>query len=333
MSSFLKEFFPEVHNRMIDRSKSSNYCRFNNELLTLFTSSLYLSGLVASFVASSVTRNYGRRISMLTGGAVFLVGSGFGAAAVNVEMLIIGRVFLGAGVGFTNQAIPLYLSELAPPKYRGAFNNAFETWIGLGALFANLINYGTQKIEGGWGWRVSLALAAVPSSFLFIGTIFLPETPNNIIQRTGDVQKAAKLLKRIRGTEDIQAELDDLITASSTEKKTTSRPFQAIFQPKHRPQLVMAIAIPVFQQLTGISMIASYSPILFRTVGFKESASLMLTAVARIVANLCTIIVMALVDRVGRRPLFLVGGAQLLVSEMVLGIVLCHSTWRSWWHE
>ncbi|XP_039122297.1 hexose carrier protein HEX6-like isoform X1 [Dioscorea cayenensis subsp. rotundata] len=319
MSSFLKKFFPEVHKRTLNRTQGDNYCKFNSELLTLFTSSLYLSGLIASLFASTVTRKFGRRMSILIGGAVFLAGSGIGAASVNLEMLILGRVLLGIGVGFTNQAIPVYLSELAPPQHRGAFNNGFEICVGLGILFANIVNYATQKIEGGWGWRVSLAMAALPSSFLFIGSIFLPETPNSIIQHTGDIRKAANLLKRIRGTDDIQAELEDLIAAANN---TASKPFYTIFQPKYRPQLVMAIAIPNFQLLTGISLLGFYSPILFRTIGFKESASLMLTFFTRIAASLFNIIVMVLVDRVGRRPLFLVGGVQMIVAEMVLGIVL-----------
>lgn len=213
----------------------------------------------------------------------------------------------------------MYLSELAPPQHRGAFNNGFEICVGLGILFANIVNYATQKIEGGWGWRVSLAMAALPSSFLLIGSIFLPETPNSIIQHTGDIRKAANLLKRICGTDDIQAELEDLIAAANN---TASKPFYTIFQPKYRPQLVMAIAIPNFQLLTGISLLGFYSPILFRTIGFKESASLMLTFFTRIAASLFNIIVMVLVDRVGRRPLFLVGGVQMIVAEMVLGIVL-----------
>lgn len=108
MSSFLKKFFPEVHKRTLNRTQGDNYCKFNSELLTLFTSSLYLSGLIASLFASTVTRKFGRRMSILIGGAVFLAGSGIGAASVNLEMLILGRVLLGIGVGFTNQALLSY---------------------------------------------------------------------------------------------------------------------------------------------------------------------------------------------------------------------------------
>ncbi|KAI5349794.1 hypothetical protein L3X38_002683 [Prunus dulcis] len=83
-------------------------------------------------------------------------------------MLIIGRILLGCGVGFANQAVPLFLSEIAPTRIRGALNILFQLNITIGILFANLINYGTAKIEGGYGWRVSLGLAGIPAEFLEI---------------------------------------------------------------------------------------------------------------------------------------------------------------------
>jgi len=102
MDSFLKRFFPKVYRQKQD-SKVSHYCEFNSELLTVFTSSLYIAGLVATLAAASITRRYGRRTSMLIGGTVFIAGSVFGGAASNVPMLLVNRILLGIGLGFTNQ--------------------------------------------------------------------------------------------------------------------------------------------------------------------------------------------------------------------------------------
>ncbi|CBI38659.3 unnamed protein product, partial [Vitis vinifera] len=195
MDSFLKKFFPEVYKRMKEDTKISNYCKFDSQLLTSFTSSLYIAGLVASFVASWITKKFGRKPTILAGGAAFLIGSALGGAAFNVYMVILGRILLGVGVGFANQAVPLYLSEMAPPRYRGAINNGFQFSIG-------------------------------------------------------------KILQR-----------------------------------KYRPQLVMAIAIPFFQQVTGINVIAFYAPVLFRAIG------------------------LGVIDKLGRRVLFLVGGIQMLIRS------------------
>ena len=84
-------------------TKISNYCKFDSQLLTTFTSSLYIAGLIASFFASSVTRAFGRKPSILIGGAAFLIGAALGGAALNIYMLILGRVMLGVGIGFANQ--------------------------------------------------------------------------------------------------------------------------------------------------------------------------------------------------------------------------------------
>ena len=103
MESFLSKFFPDVYHQMKGDKNVSNYCRFDSELLTVFTSSLHVAGLVATLFASSVTRRFGRRASILIGGTVFIVGSVFGGAAVNVYMLLLNRILLGIGLGFTNQ--------------------------------------------------------------------------------------------------------------------------------------------------------------------------------------------------------------------------------------
>lgn len=105
MDPFLKKFFPNVYRRMKEGTKISNYCKFDSQLLTLFTSSLYLSGLVSSLFASTVTRVFGRKASMLVAGVAVLIGSALGGAASNLYMLVFGRLFLGIGLGFGNQVL------------------------------------------------------------------------------------------------------------------------------------------------------------------------------------------------------------------------------------
>ncbi|XP_021824968.1 hexose carrier protein HEX6-like [Prunus avium] len=207
---------------------------------------------------------------------------------------------------------------MAPAKHRGAINNGFQFSVGIGALSANLINYGTEKIKAGWGWRISLAMAAVPASMLTLGAFFLPETPNSLIQRSTDHQRAKQMLQRIRGIDDVEAELDDLIKANNV-SKTIKYPFKKILERKYRPQLVMAIAIPFFQQVTGINVIAFYAPILFRTIGLGESASLLSAVMTGVVGTISTFISMLIVDKFGRRALFMVGGIQMLICIYVAG--------------
>ena len=107
MDPFLKKFFPEVF-RKKQEAKTNQYCKYDNQLLQTFTSSLYLAALVASFFAATVTRVMGRKWSMFGGGLTFLIGAALNGAAKNVAMLIVGRILLGIGVGFANQVLAYY---------------------------------------------------------------------------------------------------------------------------------------------------------------------------------------------------------------------------------
>ncbi|KAJ9189356.1 hypothetical protein P3X46_000664 [Hevea brasiliensis] len=323
MDSFLKKFFPTVYRKETEKHRENMYCKFESHLLQLFTSSLYLAALVASFLASTVTRAFGRKISMLFGGFVFLIGAILNGAAMNVAMLIIGRLLLGVGVGFANQSVPVYLSEMAPAKIRGALNIGFQMAITIGILAANLINYGTAKIEGGWGWRVSLALAAVPAIMISVGSVFLPDTPNSILER-GHPEKAREMLKKIRGTNNVDEEFQDLVDATEAAKRV-EHPWLNIMKPQYRPQLVICSLIPFFQQITGINVIMFYAPVLFKTLGFGDDASLMSAVITGIVNVLATIVSIYSADKFGRRVLFLEGGVQMIICQVLVGIMISMS--------
>jgi len=103
MDDFLKEFFPDVYFRKNLHLHETDYCKYDNQLLTLFTSSLYISALVMTFFASFLTRKKGRKASIIVGALSFLAGAILNATAQNIAMLIIGRVLLGGGIGFGNQ--------------------------------------------------------------------------------------------------------------------------------------------------------------------------------------------------------------------------------------
>ncbi|XP_062198155.1 hexose carrier protein HEX6-like [Phragmites australis] len=323
MDPFLREFFPDVYRRMKGGgARVSNYCKFDSQLLTLFTSSLYISGLLtAVLLASWITAGRGRRPSMILGGVAYLAGAAVSGGAVNVFMAILGRALLGVGLGFANQAVPLYLSEMAPARYRGAFSNGFQFSLCLGALLATVVNFGAEKITGGWGWRLSLGLAGVPAVLLTVGAIFLPETPNSLVQQGKDRDKVRALLQKIRGIEAVDQELDDIVEANAMAQGKNGLRL-ILSQRRYRPQLAMAILIPSLTQLTGINAIGFYAPVLLRSIGMGESASLLSTIILVVISSAATFMSMFAVDRFGRRTLLLVGGVQMLVSEVLISAIM-----------
>jgi MFS family permease len=214
------------------------------------------------------------------------------------------------------QSVPVYLSEMAPAKLRGALNIGFQMAITIGILAANLINYGTSHIKGGWGWRLSLGLAAVPAIMMTVGSFFLPDTPNSILER-GNSEKAKQMLRKVRGTDNVDDEFQDLVDASEAAKKV-AHPWRNILQRKYRPQLVICILVPFFQQLTGINVIMFYAPVLFKTIGFGDDASLMSAVITGVVNVVCTVVSIFTVDKFGRRILFLEGGVQMLLCQVLI---------------
>ncbi|KAJ9690284.1 hypothetical protein PVL29_012772 [Vitis rotundifolia] len=316
MAPFLRKFFPSVYQKEALDKSTNQYCKFDSETLTLFTSSLYLAALLSSLVASTVTRKFGRKLSMLFGGLLFCSGAIINGAAKAVWMLIVGRILLGFGIGFANQSVPLYLSEMAPYKYRGALNIGFQLSITIGILVANILNYFFAKIKGGWGWRLSLGGAVVPALIITVGSLVLPDTPNSMIER-GQHEEAKTKLRRIRGVDDVEEEFNDLVVASEA-SKLVEHPWRNLLQRKYRPHLTMAILIPFFQQLTGINVIMFYAPVLFKTIGFADDASLMSAVITGGVNVLATIVSIYGVDKWGRRFLFLEGGTQMLICQIIV---------------
>ncbi|KAM6585054.1 hypothetical protein CsatB_012056 [Cannabis sativa] len=320
MNPFLQKFFPSVYRKKKAEESTNQYCQYDSQTLTMFTSSLYLAALISSLVASTVTRKFGRKLSMLFGGLLFFAGAILNGFAQKVWMLIVGRILLGFGIGFANQSVPLYLSEMAPYKFRGALNIGFQLSITIGILVANVLNYFFAKIEGGWGWRLSLGGAVVPALIITVGSLVLPDTPNSIIER-GQHEEARIKLQRIRGIDNVDEEFADLVAASDA-SKLVEHPWTMLLQRKYRPHLSMAILIPFFQQLTGINVIMFYAPVLFNTIGFGDDASLMSAVITGVVNVGATLVSIYGVDKWGRRFLFLEGGVQMLICQAVVAAAI-----------
>jgi sugar porter (SP) family MFS transporter len=321
MDPFLRKFYNDVYLKKQADTDTSPYCKFDDQKLQTFTSCLFLAGLVASFPAAWVTTKMGRKVSMVISGACYMVGTILLVAAEHISMLYIGRVILGIGVGFAIQCTTLYNSEMAPAKLRGALNILFQLMVTIGILVAQLINYGTQHHE--WGWRLSLGIAFIPAFILFWGGLLLPETPNSLIER-GHLEEARRVLRRIRGTEDIQVEYEDILLATQQASEVGANPYRTLLKRQYRPQLVITVLMPFFQQFTGINAIIFYSPVFFSSLGSGDKTALESSCIVGAVNVLATLVAVFCVDRLGRRTLLLEAGVQMFVAEVIVAILLGH---------
>lgn len=229
----------------------------------------------------------------------------------NYPIFFIKYFFCFANVVF--KAVPLYLSEMAPTHLRGGLNIMFQLATTLGIFTANMVNFGAEKIPS-WGWRLSLGLAGAPALLMTVGGFLLPETPNSLIER-GQTEKGRQVLVKIRGTEDVNAEFQDMVEASEF-AKSIKHPFRNLLEKRNRPQLVMAIFMPTFQILTGINSILFYAPVLFQSMGFGGHAALYSSALTGAVLCLSTLVSIATVDNWGRRALLIGGGIQMILCQV-----------------
>ena len=214
----------------------------------------------------------------------------------------------------------MYLSEMAPAKNRGAVNQLFQFTTCAGILIANLVNYFTEKIHP-YGWRISLGLAGLPAFAMLVGGICCAETPNSLVEQ-GRLDKAKQVLQRIRGTENVEAEFEDLKEASE-EAQAVKSPFRTLLKRKYRPQLIIgALGIPAFQQLTGNNSILFYAPVIFQSLGFGANASLFSSFITNGALLVATVISMFLVDKYGRRKFFLEAGFEMICCMIITGAVL-----------
>ncbi|KAG8367364.1 hypothetical protein BUALT_Bualt16G0064400 [Buddleja alternifolia] len=156
---------------------------------------------------------------------------------------------------------------------------------------------------------------------MFIRGLFLPETPNSLVEQ-GRLEEGRRILERVRGTSKVDVEFEDLIDASNV-AKAIKHPFRNLLKRKNRPQLVIgALRIPAFQQLTGNNSILFYAPVIFQSLGFGSGASLWSSAITSAALVVATLISMAYVDKFGRRAFFLEAGCEMIICTVAVAITL-----------
>ncbi|PSC76169.1 H(+) hexose cotransporter 2 [Micractinium conductrix] len=324
MASFQQQFFPEIYARSISGAPEVDpYCKFHDTRLQLFSAIMFLSGAVVAVPAGAAARMFGRKVSMLSSGSLFLVGAGLQAGAHSLTQLVIGRCVLGFGVGTAACVVPVYISEVAPYASRGGLAYLFQMATTVGILSAQLVNYGTQYIPV-WGWRLSLGLAAMPACILCLGGLALPESPSYLIEK-GRWAEGKAVLQMLRGTDEVDAEYADIMDAAQTAAKvSTMQSWRNLVARQNLPMTLMATSLAALQQLTGINAIIFYAPIMFSSLA-NSTAALLNAVVIGGVNVAATFVGLVLVDSVGRRPLLLEGGVQMTVSQIATGVILATS--------
>ncbi|WP_121744216.1 sugar porter family MFS transporter [Natronorubrum halophilum] len=277
----------------------------------IIVSGAMIGAIVGAALGGRLADRLGRRRLILVGAVVFFGGSLIMAIAPTVEVLILGRIIDGIGVGFASVVGPLYISEISPPKIRGSLVSLNQLTITSGILIAYLVNY---AFSSGGEWRWMLGLGMVPAAVLFAGMLFMPESPRWLYER-GRESDAREVLSRTRSEGQVGDELREIKATIRTESGT----LRDLLQPWVRPMLIVGVGLAVFQQVTGINTVMYYAPTILESTGFADTASILATVGIGAVNVAMTVVAVLLIDRTGRRPLLLTGLAGMTGMLAVLG--------------
>jgi sugar porter (SP) family MFS transporter len=273
-------------------------------------SALYGTVLGAVF-GSWPTDLFGRKKTLLCVGVLYVV-SALGCAFANgVTMFIIARVAGGIGIGVSTVAAPLYISEIAPPAYRGRLAGMFQFNIVFGILIAFASNALLDRIgENAWRWM--LGVAAFPSIIYTLFCLGIPESPRWLIGRTGDRAAGLKVLKLINpeaSPNQIEADADIILAASS--ERVTSAGFWTW---RLRVPILLAFLVAFFNQLSGINAILYFAPRIFEMTGLEAKAALLQSVGIGVTNLIFTFVGLWLIDRLGRRTLLFIGSFGYIIS-------------------
>lgn len=311
---------------------------------------LNLYSLVGSAAAGKTSDWIGRRYTIVFAGAIFFVGAILMGFATNYAFLMVGRFVAGIGVGYALMIAPVYTAEVSPASSRGFLTSFPEVFINAGILFGYVSNFGFSKLPTNLGWRFMLGIGAVPSVFLAVGVLAMPESPRWLVMQ-GRLGDAKIVLDRTSDSlEESKERLIDIKQAAGIPEDCTDdvvvvpkrRNDEAVWRelllhptPTVRHVLICAIGIHFFQQASGIDAVVLYSPRIFEKAGITNDTDKLLATMAVGFTKTCFILVATfLLDRIGRRPLLLssVGGMIGPLVMLAIGLtVISHSDQKLIW--
>jgi len=279
----------------------------------IVVSAVLIGAVAGASVGGALTDRFGRRGLIIVAGLIFIASSLGTALAPSVPLLIAARVVSGIAIGLASFLSPMYIAELVPARVRGALVAVNMLAITTGIVAAYLTDY---ALTGNGGWRWMFGLGVVPAVWLTIGMWFLPDSPRWLVSKSR-TDEARKALARLRTPEEIGPEVADI---EQTTQKTSGDWKTELFRPSLRMPLIIGIGLALFQQLSGINTVIYYAPTIFKYAGFESARASILAAVGLGVVMLCShVVAIFLIDRVGRRPLLLVGIAGQIVGLAALG--------------
>jgi SP family arabinose:H+ symporter-like MFS transporter len=296
-------------------------------------SSALVGCLLGAAMAGTLSDRFGRKRILLLA-AVLFTACAIGSAVPRAPWhLVVARIVGGTGIGIASMLSPLYIAEIAPARLRGGLISTYQLAITIGIVAAYFSNYALAGLardcpdiygSGAWHWifvdqvwRGMMLVGVLPAGILFFALFFVPESPRWLTKQ-GRFDSAAQILARINGPQAAAREMAEIRETVAHESGSISQ----LFRRTMRLALLIGVVLPFFSQISGINVIIYYGPTVLKTVGLGGDAALSWQVLLGTVNVVFTVIAIATVDKLGRKPLLLSGiagvGAMLLLSGYLM---------------
>ncbi|AMV44283.1 sugar porter family MFS transporter [Paraburkholderia caribensis] len=289
----------------------------NDHVQEWIVSSMMVGAAIGALGAGWLSWSLGRRRTLALSAFMFIVGALWSGFALNPKQLIAARLLLGLAVGVASFSAPLYLSEIAPRRMRGAMISAYQLMITVGILSAFLSNIGLSYVAD---WRWMLGVIAIPAALFLLGVLALPDSPRWLLQRNRADEAEAILQRIYDDSNDVAAEMREVMTQNAQPKQGWGLLRK---NSNFRRSVMLGVVLQTFQQLTGINVVMYYAPRIFALAGFStHEQELWATVIVGLVNVIATFGAIALVDRWGRKPILYAGCAVMALGMTALALFL-----------
>ena len=307
----------------------TNAFGLNADTLGFTVGSLLIGCFIGAFLAGRLADVMGRRNVMILSAIAFLIGALVQGLSNDWNIFIIARVLGGMAVGAASVLSPAYISEVAPASIRGRLTTVQQVMIITGLTAAFVVNYflaqaaGNSLAEiGGYdAWRWMYLAQAIPAAIFLVALLFIPESPRYLVGKGRD-QKAERVLTRLYGSEVAGAKLQEIRASFDSDHRPRLRDVLAPAGTRGflgiRPIVWAGLLLAVFQQLVGINVIFYYGETLWKLAGVSEELALQRNIISGVVSIVACFVTIALIDKVGRKPLLLIGSAGMAATLFAL---------------